>query len=57
MQCSPTLPLLTRLAILRAAVPRKPIVRRLPFPAGIEVHTHEWTILRGQWARCFGVCK
>jgi hypothetical protein len=51
----PTLPLQTRLQILRAAVPRKPIVRRMVLPADIELHGWVFAILRANWTRHFGV--
>ena len=43
-----------RLRALAAMLNRKPIVRRMAVPAGIELHSFEWAILRGQWRKHFG---
>ena len=53
----PTMQTRPQLIALRALVPRKPIVRRMTLPAGIELHGFEWAILRGQWRKHFGECK
>ena len=54
MTYSPSAPMADRLQSLRALVVRKPIVRRMPLPAGIELYSFEWAILRGQWRKHFG---
>lgn len=46
-----------RLTALAAQLGRKRIVRRMPLPPDIELHSWEWALLRGQWRRFYGEMK
>lgn len=50
----PALAFTQRLQSLARATNRPRVRNRLPLPPGIELHSFEWAILRGQWRRYFG---
>lgn len=46
-----------RLLALASRLNRKRIVRRMTFPAHVEIHASGWALLRGQWRRFYGEMK
>lgn len=55
MQPTPASAFTSRLSALALLTKRPKVRNRLPLPVGIELHSWQWAILRGQWQRHFGV--